>query len=42
MPGYVLSPEALQDLQDIWDYVALDKVLDEMRQVLITPADNLP
>jgi len=26
MPAYVLSPDALQDLQDIWDYVALDSV----------------
>lgn len=24
MAAYVLSPDALQDLQDIWDYVALD------------------
>jgi len=24
MPVYVLSPDALQDLQDIWDFVALD------------------
>ena len=23
---YVLSPDALQDLQDIWDFVALDNV----------------
>ncbi len=26
MPAYVLSPDALQDLQDIWDYVALDNI----------------
>lgn len=26
MPVYVLSPDALQDLQDIWDFVALDSV----------------
>jgi plasmid stabilization system protein ParE len=24
MPAYELSPDALQDLQDIWDYVAFD------------------
>jgi toxin ParE1/3/4 len=24
MPAYVLSPDALQDLQDIWDFIALD------------------
>jgi plasmid stabilization system protein ParE len=24
MPAYLLSPDALQDLQDIWDFVALD------------------
>ncbi|MGA2200450.1 MAG: type II toxin-antitoxin system RelE/ParE family toxin [Terriglobales bacterium] len=24
MSAYVLSPDALQDLQDIWDFVALD------------------
>jgi plasmid stabilization system protein ParE len=24
MSVYVLSPDALQDLQDIWDFVALD------------------
>ena len=24
MSGYVLSPEALQDLQDIWDFITLD------------------
>jgi plasmid stabilization system protein ParE len=23
---YVLSPDALQDLQDIWDFIALDNV----------------
>ncbi len=26
MPGYVLSPEALQDLQDISDFIAFDNV----------------
>jgi len=26
MSAYVLSPDALQDLQDIWDFVALDNV----------------
>jgi antitoxin ParD1/3/4 len=26
MPEYVLSPEALQDLQDIWDFIASDNV----------------
>lgn len=26
MPGYVLSPDALQDLQDIWDFIAFDNV----------------
>jgi len=26
MSGYVLSPEALQDLQDIWDFIAFDNV----------------
>lgn len=26
MSAYVLSPEALQDLQDIWDFVAFDNV----------------
>jgi antitoxin ParD1/3/4/toxin ParE1/3/4 len=26
MPAYVLSPDALQDLQDIWDYIALDNL----------------
>jgi toxin ParE1/3/4 len=26
MSGYALSPDALQDLQDIWDFVALDNV----------------
>lgn len=35
MSAYVLSPEALQDLQDTWDFVAFgnvnaaDKLLDE-------------
>jgi plasmid stabilization system protein ParE len=24
MSAYVLSPDALQDLQDIWDFVVLD------------------
>ncbi|MGB8010774.1 MAG: type II toxin-antitoxin system RelE/ParE family toxin, partial [Terriglobales bacterium] len=24
MSAYVLSPNALQDLQDIWDFVAID------------------
>ncbi|MFZ0774092.1 MAG: type II toxin-antitoxin system RelE/ParE family toxin [Candidatus Sulfotelmatobacter sp.] len=24
MPAYVLSPDALQDLQDIWDFIASD------------------
>jgi hypothetical protein len=24
MSAYVLSPDALQDLQDIWDFVAFD------------------
>ncbi len=24
MPAYVLSPDALQDLQDIWDFIAFD------------------
>jgi toxin ParE1/3/4 len=32
MSGYVLSPESLQDLQEIWDFIALDN---------ITAADNL-
>jgi plasmid stabilization system protein ParE len=32
MAGYLLSPDALQDLQDIWDFVALDNV---------SAADNL-
>lgn len=26
MSAYVLSPEALQDLQDTWDFVAFDNV----------------
>ena len=26
MPAYVLSPDALQDLQDIWDFIASDSV----------------
>ncbi|MGA2003461.1 MAG: type II toxin-antitoxin system RelE/ParE family toxin [Terriglobales bacterium] len=26
MPAYVLSPDALQDLQDIWDCIAPDNV----------------
>jgi len=26
MCAYVLSPDALQDLQDIWDFVAFDNV----------------
>jgi antitoxin ParD1/3/4/toxin ParE1/3/4 len=26
MAAYVLSPEALQDLQDIWDFIASDNV----------------
>jgi plasmid stabilization system protein ParE len=26
MSAYLLSPDALQDLQDIWDFVALDNV----------------
>jgi plasmid stabilization system protein ParE len=26
MFAYVLSPEALQDLQDIWDFIAADNV----------------
>lgn len=26
MSAYVLSPDALQDLQDIWDFVSLDNV----------------
>jgi plasmid stabilization system protein ParE len=24
MPAYVLAPDALQDLQDIWDFIAFD------------------
>ena len=38
MPGYVLSPEALQDLQGIWDFIAADnpnaanRVVDELFQ----------
>ena len=24
MSAYVLSPDALQDLQDVWDFIALD------------------
>jgi plasmid stabilization system protein ParE len=26
MPAYVLSPDALQDLQNIWNFIALDNV----------------
>jgi len=26
MPAYSLSPDALEDLQDIWDFVAFDNV----------------
>ncbi len=26
MPAYVLSPNALQDLQDIWDFISSDNV----------------
>jgi len=26
MPAYVLSPEALQDLQDVWYFIASDNV----------------
>jgi plasmid stabilization system protein ParE len=26
MSSYAISPDALQDLQDIWDFVALDNV----------------
>jgi len=26
MPNYLLSPEALDDLQNIWDYIAADNV----------------
>ncbi len=26
MSAYVFSPDAIQDLQDIWDFVALDNV----------------
>ncbi len=39
MAVYVLSPEALQDLQDIWDFIAADtviaadKLLDELFDV---------
>jgi plasmid stabilization system protein ParE len=39
MSAYVLSPEALQDLQDAWDFVAFDnvnaadKLLDEFFNV---------
>ena len=24
MAGYILSPDALHDLQDIWDFIAFD------------------
>lgn len=27
MPAYLLSPDALQDLQDIWDFVAADNAV---------------
>jgi plasmid stabilization system protein ParE len=26
MPAYSLSPDALEDLQDIWDFVVFDNV----------------
>lgn len=26
MSAYLLSPDALQDLQDIWDFIAFDNV----------------
>ena len=37
MPNYLLSPEALDDLQNIWDYIAADnveaadRVIEELR-----------
>ncbi len=33
MAGYVLAPEALEDLQDIWDFISLDNVFAADEQI---------
>ena len=35
MTSYILAPEALQDLQDIWDYIATEN-LDAADRVIDT------
>src|SRR6266446_599815 len=30
MTAYVLAPEAVQDLHDIWDYIAADRMMDTL------------
>jgi plasmid stabilization system protein ParE len=43
MPGYVLSPDALQDLQDIWDFIAFDNVnaADQLEDELFDAFEKL-
>jgi plasmid stabilization system protein ParE len=43
MPGYVLSPDALQDLQDIWDFIAFDNVnaADQLEDEFFDAFENL-
>ena len=33
MPSYLLAPEALEDLQDIWDFVSRDSETAANRQI---------
>ena len=43
MSAYVLSPDALQDLQDIWDFVALDneKAADQLEDEFLNAFEKL-
>jgi plasmid stabilization system protein ParE len=44
MSAYVLSPDALQDLQDIWDFVALDSenAADQLEDEFFSAFEKLP
>ena len=43
MSAYILSPDALQDLQDIWDFVALDNAdaADRLEDDFFNSFENL-
>jgi plasmid stabilization system protein ParE len=44
MPAYSLSPDALEDLADIWDFVAFDNVnaANHLEDAFSTPLRSWP